>query len=116
VFISLFILPDLLLSLDHSLAWIIHKKIAMFLQSLCYERQTWFLEKNPLESFSFLNFCFNRNFSPLRAGLISPHLLIRGEGPQLHALRLASAATSARSSLWYYAFYPFDKNFFKKKN
>jgi hypothetical protein len=37
---------------EKRLAWIIHKKIAMFLQSLFYERQTWFLEKNPLESFT----------------------------------------------------------------
>jgi hypothetical protein len=51
--------------LIYHLAWIIHKKIAMFLPSL--------------------------TASALLQG-------IRGEGPQLHALRLASAAISACSS------------------
>jgi hypothetical protein len=54
---------------------IIHKKIAMFLQSLFFQRSAWFLLNDQMERFSFSEFDFNRNFSPLRASRISRHLL-----------------------------------------
>jgi hypothetical protein len=44
---------------------LIHKKMAMFLQLLFYERKTWFSEKDRWKSFSFVNFYLNRNFFTL---------------------------------------------------